>query len=54
MRGRGGLESELELVWACWCSLRRFRMNGMHIGDLSSMNCVAMVLFCYERRGDFL
>lgn len=50
MRGRGGLESELELGLACWCSLRRFRMKGMHIEDLSSMNWDAMVLFCYERR----
>lgn len=50
MRGRGGLELELELELAsCWCSLRRFRMKGMHIGDLSSMNCVAIVSFCYEK-----
>lgn len=53
MRGRGGLELGLELGWACWCSWRRFRMKGMHIGDLSSMNWDAMVVFV-TRGGEFL
>lgn len=38
MRG-GGCDDSV----CCWCSLRRFRIKGMHIGDLSSVNGGAMI-----------
>lgn len=41
MRGGGGCDDE---ACCCWrCSLRRFRIKGMHIGDLSSVNGGAMM-----------